>query len=71
MKLSNVYFTWASEEIEKKSSEYWLTVIDVARKNNVPRIKRCATIMGRKEEDDLAVAQCLYPCMQCTDVFFL
>ncbi len=30
--------------------------MDIARKNNVPRIKRCATIMGRKEEEDLAVA---------------
>lgn len=49
MKLENVYFMWASEEINKKPSEYWLTVIDVARKNTVSRIKRCATIMGRKE----------------------
>jgi len=56
MKLENVYFKWASDEINKKASEYWLTVIDIARKNNVPRIKRCATIMGRKEGDDLAVA---------------
>jgi hypothetical protein len=30
-------------------------VMDVARKNNVPRIKRCATIMGRKEEEDLGI----------------
>ena len=71
MKLENVFFMWASDEINKKASEYWLTVIDIARKNTVPRIKRCATIMGRKEEDDMAVAMCLYPCMQCTDVFFL
>ena len=49
MKLENVYFMWASEEINKKPNDYWLTVIDIARKNNVPRIKRCATIMGRKE----------------------
>jgi tyrosyl-tRNA synthetase len=63
MKLENVYFMWASDEINKKASEYWLTVIDVARKNTVSRLKRCATIMGRKEEDDMAVAMCLYPCM--------
>lgn len=63
MKLENVYFMWASEEINKKPSEYWLTVIDVARKNTVSRIKRCATIMGRKEQDDMAVAMSLYPCM--------
>lgn len=71
MKLENVYFMWASEEINKRPEEYWLTVIDVARKNTVSRIKRCATIMGRKEQDDMAVAMSLYPCMQCSDVFFL
>ena len=71
MKMSNVKFLWASDEINKKSNEYWLQVIDIARKNSVTRIKRCATIMGRKEEDDLSVAQCLYPCMQGTDIFFL
>jgi hypothetical protein len=26
-------------------------VMDVARKNNIPRIKRCCTIMGRTEEN--------------------
>jgi tyrosyl-tRNA synthetase len=71
MKMSNVKFLWASEEINKKSSEYWLKVIDIARKNNISRIKRCATIMGREENDEMPVAQCLYPCMQCADIFFL
>ncbi len=27
--------------------------------------------MGRNESDNLSVAQMFYPCMQCTDVFFL
>lgn len=27
--------------------------------------------MGRKEADGLSVAQMFYPCMQCTDVFFM
>ena len=27
--------------------------------------------MGRKEGDSLSAAQILYPCMQCTDIFFL
>ena len=71
MKLHNVKFLWASEEINANSDEYWLKVMDIARRNNLNRIKRCATIMGRDESDDLAVAQMLYPCMQCTDIFFL
>ena len=70
MKMSNVKFLWASDEINKRPNEYWLQVIDVARKNNISRIKRCATIMGREENDEMPVAQCLYPCMQCTDIFF-
>ena len=72
MNMTNVKFLWAAEEINKRPNEYWLQVIDIARKNNIPRIKRCATIMGRSENDDsLSVAQLLYPCMQCTDIFFL
>lgn len=71
MKMSNVKFLWASEEINKRSDEYWMIVMDIARKFPFARIKKCATIMGRKEEDDLAVAQLLYPCMQCADVFYL
>lgn len=71
MKLQNVKFLWASEEINNNANDYWLKVMDIARKNNVTRIKRCATIMGRDENEDLAVAQLLYPCMQCTDIFFL
>ncbi len=71
MKLHNVKFLWASDEINARSDEYWTRVIDIARRNNINRIKRCATIMGRNEEDDLSVSQLLYPCMQCTDIFFL
>lgn len=56
MDLKNVKFLWASDEINNKPNEYWLSVIDIARKNTIPRIKRCATIMGRKEEDEMSVA---------------
>lgn len=35
------------------------------------RILRCTQIMGRSETDDLSPAQIIYPCMQCTDIFFL
>jgi tyrosyl-tRNA synthetase len=71
MKLHNVKFLWASDEINNNANDYWLKVMDIARRNNLNRIKRCATIMGRSEEEDFAVAQMLYPCMQCTDIFYL
>jgi tyrosyl-tRNA synthetase len=71
MKMENVQFLWASDEINRRPDEYWLTVMDVARKNTISRVKRCATALGKKEGDDLSVAQLFYPCMQCTDIFFL
>jgi tyrosyl-tRNA synthetase len=27
--------------------------------------------MGRSKKEELSIAQLLYPCMQCTDIFFL
>ena len=71
MKMSNVKFLWASEEINRRPNEYWLQVMDIACKNTIARIQKCATIMGKKESDQLKVSQLFYPCMQCTDVFFL
>lgn len=71
MDLRNVKFLWASEEIIKHSDEYWSRVIDIARKNTVERINRCGQIMGRNEKDQQFASQIIYPCMQCSDVFFL
>ncbi|KAL4460957.1 hypothetical protein ABPG74_016429 [Tetrahymena malaccensis] len=71
MKMHNVKFLWCSDEINKKSNDYWLQVIDVARKFNITRMKKCSQIMGRAESDELAVSQLLYPAMQCTDIFHL
>eukprot|EP00948_MAST-09A_sp_MAST-9A-sp1_P000253 g253.t1 len=71
MKMDNVQFLWASDEINKQPHAYWSRVMDVAMKNNLPRILRCCTIMGRKETDDMSASQIFYPCMQCADVFFL
>lgn len=71
MNLQNVQFLWASDEINKRADEYWSIVIDIARKFNVTRIKRCGQIMGRKEGDDMPAAQIMYPAMQCADIFFL
>lgn len=64
-------FLSASEEINKKPEEYWTLVMDVAKRNSLGRIKRCGTIMGRDEGEELTAAQIMYPCMQCADIFYL
>ncbi|WVZ95077.1 hypothetical protein U9M48_040882 [Paspalum notatum var. saurae] len=71
MNLDGVEFLWSSEEINKRSNEYWPLVMDIARKNNVKRIMRCGQIMGRSDQEELTAAQIFYPCMQCADIFFL
>lgn len=71
MDLRNVKFLWCSDEITKHSYDYWTRVIDIARKNTYDRIMRCCQIMGRTEKDKLFASQIMYPCMQCSDIFFL
>ncbi|PIA35590.1 hypothetical protein AQUCO_03500152v1 [Aquilegia coerulea] len=71
MNLEGVEFLWSSEEINSRAHEYWPLVMDIARRNKLPRIMRCSQIMGRSDQDELSAAQIFYPCMQCADVFFL
>lgn len=71
MNMENVKFLWASDEINKRPDEYWSRVMNIATLNSVTRIKRCCTIMGRGDGDELSAAQIMYPCMQCADIFFL
>ncbi|KAG6392112.1 hypothetical protein SASPL_146322 [Salvia splendens] len=66
-----VEFLWSSEEINSRAHEYWPLVMDIARRNKLPRVLRCCQIMGRSEQDELSAAQIFYPCMQCADIFFL
>ena len=40
-------------EINKRADEYWSIVIDIARKFNITRIKKCGQIMGREDGDDM------------------
>lgn len=49
MDMENVEFIWASEEIDKRSAEYWGLVFDIATRVNVARTLRCTQIMGRKD----------------------
>ncbi|PRQ36913.1 putative tyrosine--tRNA ligase [Rosa chinensis] len=44
--------------------------MDIARKNKLLRIIRCSQIMGRTGQEELAVVQILYPCMQCGCYWF-
>nr|CAB3482134.1 unnamed protein product [Digitaria exilis] len=60
MNLDGVEFLWSSEEINKRAGEYWPLVMDIARKNNVKRITRCCTIMGRSDQEELTAAQIFY-----------
>lgn len=47
-----IEFIWSSEEITKRSDEYWKLVLDIGTKFGLNRIKKCTQIMGRKEEKD-------------------
>ena len=71
MKMSNVKFLWASDSINGRAEEYWMRVIDIARKSSTNRIKKCCTIMGKGENATLSMGQMLYPCMQCADIFHM
>lgn len=71
MDLENVRFLWTSEEIARDPANYWRRVMDVAKKNSINRMKRCCQIMGRADGDDQPCANILYPCMQCSDIFYI
>ena len=66
-----VEFIWSSDEINKRSDDYWKLVLDISTNFTLQRILKCTQIMGRKENDDLAASQIFYPVMQAADVFFL
>eukprot|EP01084_Bolivina_argentea_P068596 124851_1 len=71
MDMEHVYFRWCSDDINNESNEYWLRVIEISKMFNITRTKRCCTILGRSESDDMPTANLLYACMQCADIFFL
>ncbi|KAL0219722.1 hypothetical protein P9112_005375 [Eukaryota sp. TZLM1-RC] len=71
MDVDGMDFIWSSEFINEHHESYWKLVMDIARRNTVTRIKRCCTIMGRGEEEELTAAQIMYPCMQAADIFAL
>jgi tyrosyl-tRNA synthetase len=48
-----IQFIHSSEEINKRSDEYWKLVLDIGTKFGLNRIKKCTQIMGRKEDKQL------------------
>ena len=71
MDMENVYFRWCSDDINNNSNQYWLRVIEISKMFSITRTKRCCTILGREEQNDMPTANLLYACMQCSDIFFL
>ena len=39
-----VEFLWSSKEINSRAHEYWPLVMDIARRNNLQRMKRCIIV---------------------------
>lgn len=65
--LSKVEVIWNSKLMEDFS--YWDRYIKIGRLFSIDRVKRAITIMGRKEGENISVAQLFYPIMQATDIF--
>jgi len=65
-----VHYRWASELAEK--SEYWETLLRVAKNVTLPRVSRALPILGRQlGQTDVEFAWLIYPCMQVTDIFMM
>ncbi len=70
MGLKNVKYVYASEIV--KDSNYWKTVIKIAKETTLARAKRAMDIMGRKEEAaEKDISKFFYPLMQVADIFYL
>ncbi len=53
-------------------SDYWATVIQVAKNTTLARMRRAMTIMGRAEDEgDADMSKFLYPAMQVADIFHM
>jgi tyrosyl-tRNA synthetase len=66
---NKIEFVLGSELYEKNGSEYWATVVRVAKATTLSRMLRSTTIMGRKEAEVTDAAMLIYPSMQSADIF--
>jgi tyrosyl-tRNA synthetase len=65
----NIQYIWGSEFVN--DSNYWATVVRVAKANTLSRVLRTMPIMGRKSEGEMESAFLYYPAMQAADIFHM
>ena len=68
---SKVNFVLGSELYDKLGINYLESVIKIAEKTTLSRARRSVTVAGRKEGDNLSLAQLLYVPMQAADIYGL
>src|SRR4051812_18219942 len=66
-----IEFILGSELYDKLGSDYWATVVRVAKATTLARMLRSTTIMGRKETEVTDSAMLIYPAMQSADIFMM
>ncbi|MEM2024772.1 MAG: tyrosine--tRNA ligase [Desulfurococcaceae archaeon] len=67
---SRVHFVDAEELVSDK--DYWGTLVKIAKKTSLARVRRTLTIMGRtSDEAETDFSKLVYPLMQVTDIFYL
>ncbi|MHA1220884.1 MAG: tyrosine--tRNA ligase, partial [Candidatus Heimdallarchaeota archaeon] len=65
-----VKYRWSSELV--KDSDYWATLIKVAKSTSLNRVLRALPIMGRSmETKNVESAWVYYPAMQAADIFYM
>jgi tyrosyl-tRNA synthetase len=68
---NKIEFILGTELYEKLGSDYWATVVRVAKATTLSRMVRSTTIMGRKETEVTDSAMLIYPAMQSADMFMM
>lgn len=66
-----IEFILGSELYDKLGSDYWATVVRVAKETTLSRMIRSTTIMGRIESEVTDSAMLIYPSMQSADIFMM
>jgi len=58
-------------ELYHNNDDYWSRLIKINKTVTLDRVKRCLTIMGRKQTESIDFAQLIYPSLQANDIFEL
>lgn len=67
----DINFVLGSELYAKNPSEYWSTVVKVAKATTISRMMRSTDIMGRQAGESSNAATLIYPAMQAADLFIM